>query len=247
MSPTLFLAGVVLIAIIVESAAGFGATVVTVTLGAQLLPLDTVLAAFLPLNVLLSLAVVGRNAGFIDRRMLVRNVLPWMALGTAVGVALSRFRAAGWIKIVFAAFVIVLSVTELVAMKRKADEKSTPLSPPVAAVALSTAGVIHGLFACGGPLVVYVVGRSLHDKASFRATLSALWLVMNVVLVTTMAFDGSVSRGSLTTTAALIPALLLGLLVGDRVHRRLDERTFRFAVFVLLLIAALVLLLRSIW
>jgi len=245
-TPTLFLAAVVLVAIIVESAAGFGATVVTVTLGAQLLPLDTVLAAFLPLNVLLSAAVTVRNTKAIDRVMLVRHVLPWMGLGTAVGLAFSRFRGAEWIKIVFAVFVIVLSVSELVAMKRRADEKTTPLSPPVAAIALSTAGVIHGLFACGGPLVVYVVGRSLHDKSAFRATLSALWLVMNIVLVTTMAFDGSVGRGSLLTTAALIPALLLGLFVGDRVHRRLDERSFRLAVFVLLLLAATVLLVRSV-
>lgn len=246
-SSTVFLAAVVLVAIVVESAAGFGATVVTVTLGAQLLPLDAVLAAFLPLNVMLSLAVVARNVKHVDRRVLLVQVLPWMGIGTAVGVALARFRGAGWIKIVFAAFVIVLSVSELVAMKRKADERTTPLSPPVSAVALSTAGIIHGLFACGGPLVVWVVGRTISEKSAFRATLSALWLLMNVVLVGTMVWDGSVSRASLVTTAALVPSLLLGLLLGDRLHRKLDERSFRLGVFVLLLVAAGVLLLRSIW
>ncbi len=241
----LFLSAVVLVAFIVESAAGFGATVVTVTLGAQLLPLDTVLAAFLPVNVLLSLVLTVQNARAIDRGLLFRKVIPWMGLGTAVGLAFARYRSAEWIKIVFAGFVIVLSLGELIALRARSDERAAPLRPPVAAVALSTAGVIHGLFACGGPLVVYVVGRSLHDKAAFRATLSALWLVMNVVLVATMAFDGSVGAKSLLTSAWLVPPLLLGLFLGDRLHRRLDERSFRVAVFVLLLVAASVLLVRS--
>lgn len=246
MSQTVFLAAVVLVAIVIESAAGFGATIVTVTLGAQLLPLDAVLAAFLPLNVALSLAVVAGNFRAIDRTVLLRRVLPWMALGTAVGVALARYRGAGWIKLVFAGFVIVLSISELWAMRPRAEQRSSALPTPIAVVALSLAGVIHGLFACGGPMVVYVVGRSIVDKAAFRATLSALWLIMNVVLVATMAWDGSVSGRSLVTTAALVPSLLVGLWAGERLHHRLDERTFRVAVFVLLLVAATVLLVRSV-
>jgi len=240
-----FLAAVVLVAFIVESAAGFGATVVTVTLGAQLLPLDTVLAAFLPVNVVLSLVLVARNSRAIDRRLLARQILPWMGLGTAVGLVLARFRGAGWIKLVFAAFVIVLSVFELITLRRKSEERAAPLPLPVAATALSAAGVVHGLFACGGPLVVYVVSRTLHEKATFRATLSALWLIMNVVLVATMVRDGSIGGASLLTSAALVPPLLAGIAIGDRLHHRLDERSFRVAVFTLLLVAAAVLLVRS--
>lgn len=240
-----FLAAVVLAAFIVESAAGFGATVVTVTLGVQFLPLDAVLAAFLPVNVVLSLVLVARNTRAIDRSMLARQILPWMGLGTAVGLLLARYRGAEWIKIVFAGFVIALSVFELVTLRKKTAERAAPLPRPVAAVALSTAGVVHGLFACGGPLVVYVVSRTLHEKAAFRATLSALWLIMNVVLVATMVRDGTIVGGTLITSAALVPPLLLGLVIGDRLHHGLDERTFRVAVFVLLLVAASVLLLRS--
>ncbi|MBI2395631.1 MAG: sulfite exporter TauE/SafE family protein [Deltaproteobacteria bacterium] len=241
-----YLAAVVLVAFVVESAAGFGATVVTVTLGAQILPLDAVLAAFLPVNVALSLVLTVRNAKAIDRGLLLRQVLPWMGAGTAVGLALSRYRAAGWIKVVFAAFVIVLSIAELLAMRARADQRSTPLRPTVAASALAGAGVIHGLFACGGPLVVYVVGRTLSEKAAFRATLSALWLVMNVVLVASMAIDGSLGGKSLVTSAALLPPLVVGLLAGDRLHHRMPERAFRVAVFALLLVAATVLVVRSV-
>jgi uncharacterized membrane protein YfcA len=137
-------------------------------------------------------------------------------------------------------------MAELVALRKRADERSDPLPPPVAAGALAVAGVIHGLFACGGPLVVYVVGRSLHEKSAFRATLSALWLVMNAVLVTTMIVGGTINARTLLTSAWLVPPLLVGLFLGDRLHRRLDERAFRVAVFALLFVAASVLLVRSV-
>ena len=244
-APTVFLAVVVLLAIVVEGAAGFGATIVTVTLGALLLPLDHVLAAFLPLNLLLSAALVARNHPSIERAVLVRQVLPWMGVGVGIGLTLGRFRGSGWIKAVFAAFVVLLSIVELWRMRRKVSQEARPLGPWSSGVALASAGVIHGLFACGGPLVVYVVGRTLTEKAAFRATLSALWLVMNLVLVTTMAWDGSVSRASLVTSSALLPSLLVGSWAGDRLHHLLPERTFRVAVFALLLCAATVLLARS--
>ena len=165
--------------------------------------------------------------------------------GDMVGLVFARFRAETWIKLVFSALVIVLSLFELVTLRKKSDERAQPLPGPIAATALSTAGVVHGLFACGGPLVVYVVSRTLRDKASFRATLSALWLIMNVVLVATMVRAGTIGGASLLTSAALAPPLLLGLVVGNRLHERLDERSFRVAVFSLLLVAAAVLLVRS--
>ncbi len=239
------LGGIVLLAFVVESTAGFGATIVTVTLAAQLFPLDTVLAAFVPVNVVLSFLIVVRNVRHVDRSFLVRRVLPWVALGTAAGLALSRFRDAPWIKLVFAAFVVVLSVVELVGLARKREEPVTPLTTPVAIAALLSGGVIHGLFACGGPMIVYVVGRTLQEKSAFRATLSALWLVMNLALIVTMVAQGSIGAASLRTSAMMIVPLGLGLAIGNRLHDHVPERTFRVSVFILLLCAALVLFARS--
>jgi hypothetical protein len=242
--PLAFLAVVLLLAFLVETAAGFGGTVVTISLASQILPVDDVLARFLPVNVVLSAYVVVRHRRHVDRRLLFVRVLPWMGLGAAAGFALARAASPTWLKIVFAVFVVVLSVLELRTIATK-KARSVPLATPAAAAALFGAGVLHGLFACGGPLAVWVVGRDVDGKAAFRATLSSLWLVLNVLLVAAFAFDAKIDAKTLGESALLLPPLVVGIALGERVHARLSPERFRVAVFVLLLVAAAVLLARS--
>ena len=236
---------IVFAAFAVEAAAGFGSTVVAVTLGAFLFPLPVVLATFLPTSLLLSTYLALRYRRFIDRAVLFRRILPLMGLGLAGGLALARFESAGVLKLVFAAFVVVLAARELVPRK----EPSTPPSPTSGrkrtALTLITAGVVHGIFACGGPLVVYYAGRTLRDKASFRATLSALWLVLNVVVIASLVQRGAVHADGLALSALLVVPLVLGIVVGEQLHARVSEARFRRGVFVLLLIAGVVLLGRT--
>lgn len=246
---TVLLAVVVLLAFVVEATAGFGATIVTVTLASHFVPIEEVLAAFLPVNVLLSAYLTLRHWRAVDTRLLLGRVVAWMGPGMGIGIGLFALRGQGWIRTVFAAFVVVLASLELRrALRRGAsgDGGAPPaLSAPVAAASLVGAGVVHGLFACGGPMLVYVVGRELADKARFRATLSAVWLLLNLVLLVTYAVSGTLDAGTLRASATMLVSLVVGLVVGEQLHRRLPERAFRIAVFALLLFAGGALLVRS--
>ncbi len=239
--PVLAFAVIVFVAFVVESAAGFGATVVTVTLAAQLMAVDDVLARFLPLNVALSLYLVTRHRKSVDLRLLFRGIVPVMGVGFVGGAVLARWAQPTWIKVAFAAFVVVLSIFELVP-RRAAPARVLP--PVVRAIALGLAGIVHGMFACGGPLVVWVVSREVKEKAVFRSTLSALWLLLNVVLVTTFVLARKLGPSTLKDSVWLVLPLGLGIVVGEIVHHRLPEAAFRKAVFALLLVAATILLLR---
>jgi uncharacterized protein len=239
-----FFSLVVLVAFLVEAAAGFGGTVVTVSLASQLLPVNDVLARFLPVNIVLSAYVVLRHRRHVAVRMLLGRIVPFMGLGAGAGFFLARAASPGWLKIVFAVFVIVLSLLELRSLA-SGKPRSRPLPPPIAAAALVGAGVLHGLFACGGPLAVWVVGRDVHDKGVFRATLSALWLVLNILLVAGYALDAKIHVTTLRDSALLLVPLAVGIAAGEWVHARLSPERFRVAVFVLLLVAAAVLLVRS--
>ena len=235
---------VVFAAFVVESAAGFGATVVTVTLGAFLFPLNVVLATFLPANLLLSSYMTLRYRHVIDREVLFRRILPLMGLGLAAGLALARLEKASGLKLVFAAFVVLLAARELLS-RSGTEAPSSPSSPARTAATLITAGVVHGIFACGGPLVVYYAGRTLRDKARFRATLSALWLVLNAIVFSSLVQRGTVGGKTLAVSALLAAPLVLGIAVGEQLHARVSEARFRRGVFVLLLVAGLVLLVRT--
>lgn len=245
MSPLALFALVVIVAFAftVEAALGFGATLVTVSLGALFVPLESLLPAFVPLNVVLSAVIVARSHRDLDRRLLFLWVLPLMALGLPLGwwafQSLDRtqsLRALG-------VMVGVLALLQLLG-QRDGGRPARALPGPFAAALLVLAGVVHGAFATGGPLVVYVLGQK-QNKANFRVTLSALWLILNLVLIAGYLTTGQLTASTLQLSLQLSLGLLAGLLAGERLFRRVPERHFRLSVYALLLLAAVLMFLRA--
>jgi hypothetical protein len=122
------------------------------------------------------------------------------------------------------------------------------VAPPTArrsrAPWLVLSGIAQGLYASGGPLLVHALAREAIDKGRFRSTLCAVWLLLNATLVGSYALGGRLDAASLTRSAALLPAVGLAILLGEWGHHRIDERGFRAAIDVLLLVAGAALLAR---
>ncbi len=220
----------------VEAAAGFGSTLVAVGIGAQFVSVERLLAALLPVNVLLSAGIVWRDRPHVALRVLLRRLLPLLGAGMVAGRWAGQALADDALKLVFAAFVVLLSLVEL---HRLNVGRSAAPSPAVAQAMLIVGGLVHGLFACGGPLVVYVLGREVDDKRVFRATLSALWLVLNLVFVGSLMLSGPLPASLGRDSAGILAAMVSGAFVGEWLHRRVPERQFRQGVYVLLVAAGL--------
>lgn len=228
---------------VVEAVAGFGGTVVALALGVQRFPIDTLLAWFLPLNLALSTYLAVRHRALIDRALLARRILPAMLLGLAVGTGLSRVLSAHAGARVFAVVVIGVGILELARLALGAGPRPR-LPAGLELAVLGVAGVVHGLFATGGPLAVAVASRAVASKGALRATLAVLWLTLNALVAARLAAIGALSAATLPTTAALIPALVVGLTAGEVIHRRIPERPFRYLVAGLLAVTGALLVIR---
>lgn len=236
------LAAIVLVAFATEAALGFGAMVISVALAAQLVPLDRLLPVMVPLNLCLSIYLAARYAPAIDRRFLARRVLPPVALGFPLGLyAFARLPGPTLVR-VFGGFVVVLASLELVRALRRRE--AARLGAAAGVVLLFVGGVVHGAFSTGGPFVVYVTGREIDDKHVFRATLSALWVLLGAALCVSYAVAGGIGVESMSATAALALPAVAGLLVGEWAHARVQAGTFRVALFVMLLVAGALLAVR---
>jgi hypothetical protein len=232
----LALVAIVALGFVVEAALGFGATVVVVGLGTLLMPVGPLLAAFLPLNLVLSSWVVATDRRHVSWRVLLRELLPRMAIGLPIGFALVRVLPERATLRAFGAFVIALALREIVLLRRGDGAAAAPLHARVRDVALVAAGVLHGAFGVGGPLAVFVAQRDLPEKSTFRSTLSSLWLCLNTAMVAAMAARGSYDRATMTAIALLIPATAIGITGGMALHRALPERAFRRVVLGMLLV-----------
>jgi len=238
------LVAIVTLAFATETAIGFGATLLTVALGSLLMPIDELLFAVVPLNLVLSACVALRDRAHIDWRLLFVRIAPAMALGFPLGVLAFARLPLPALQLAFGLFILVLGALELARMLR-APATERPLPRPLALGLLFIGGIVHGAFATGGPPVVYVCGRTSPDKRAFRGTLAALWIALNGALLAVYAAGSHLTAGSLRRSAWLAPGLLLGLVLGEVAHGKLPERTFRITVFAMLVLVGAVLAIRA--
>jgi uncharacterized protein len=232
------LAVVALSAFATEGAIGFGGTVLAASIGAQFVPLELLLPAFVPLNMLMSSWLLGRGIKKIAWRMLAVEIAPAVAAGAAIGLALFHLQAKQLLAFGFGIFVVGLAALQL------ARPAGNPLARPLRWLLLGLGGIAHGLFGTGGPMIVYVVRRRLPDKTAFRATLAVLWLVLNVALLVNYASAGLYTETTGKTLGVIALTIVPGLYIGERVHHKLDAAKFETIVWIVLLLAGLALAIR---
>ncbi len=233
------LAVAVLAAFATEATAGFGSTIISLAIGSQLYEIRELVPVLVPLNVMVTSYIVIRHRRFVQWRFLLARILPLMVAGAAGGLLLSSRPEGPTLARIFGGMVVVLALRELWSLARPpAPDAPTRDLPAVAQGAIiGAAGVVHGIYATGGPLLVYALGRSQLAKSAFRATLASVWLCLNIGLVTAFAISGRFDTLAAKRVGLLIPVVLVALAVGEWLHHRVRERPFRALVFSLLLLA----------
>ncbi len=235
----LLLGCILVIAHIAETTLGFGATLIALALGVHIVPLETLIPVLVILALLQSVWLVARWFRHIEWRILLRHILPAAGLGIPIGIWCRGLADESQLRMILGAFIVVVSSVELVRLfsgKLLGGEFRWYYRIPL----LGAGGIFHGLFATGGPLIVYYAGRQLRTQASFRATLSMLWLVLNTVLLITFCISAQIGAETIKMTATVLPGLVAGIVLGSLV--RVQELTFRKITYGLLLVSGLVLL-----
>lgn len=235
LSPWVLLGLFVLLAYTTEAMTGFGSIVIALSLGALVLPLDTLMPVLVPLNLLLSGYLSVRYRRLVHWRLLLRGILPLMAAGTLAGYLARPWLGQALLQTLFGVLIAAFSVRELWRL-RDGPAPARRHGVTWGRVWMLLAGVTHGLYASGGPLLVYALSGVALDKSRFRATLIMVWFTLNGLLTL-----GYAAQGALLPVwprlVALAPVVLAGIVLGEWLHHRVDEHRFRQVLFVVLLLA----------
>ena len=234
----IWLAVIVLISYTTQAMSGFGSTILALTLGVHLYPIDVLLPVLVPLDMIVNMYIVARHHRHISRPYLFRSILPAMGIGVLAGIIAFHYIEGDLLKKLFGVLVILLSTRELFRLRRNRQEKIV-LSDLKAAGLIFSAGVVHGIYASGGPLLIYALSRLNLTKSVFRSTLGAVWFFFSVMLTASYLIGGKFTAQSLKFVLILLPMILLGILLGERLHHRVDEYRFKIFVFGVLLLAGL--------
>lgn len=243
MSVWILLGLFILLGYTVEAVAGFGGTVIALSLGALVLPIPVLLPILVPLTLVMTGYLTARHWRRIHWPTLLRLILPLMAAGTVIGSILRPELSATVLKPLYGILIVVFAARELWRLWRRTSAPSRH-PPLLTSVLMFFAGVIHGLFASGGPMLVYALAGTELDKARLRSTLIAVWFTLNGLLTLVFLANGSLVP-ALPQLPAYLPAVFVGVVVGEWLHHRIDERRFRQVIFTLLALTGLVLVLST--
>ena len=108
-------------------------------------------------------------------------------------------------------------------------------------IILLAAGIIHGIFVSGGPLLISYLSRRVKAKASFRSTISAVWVFLNGIIFISDLFEGNYSIHTVRLQFIAIPFLALGLYLGSKLYSKMSQRAFNILTDILLIAAGMAL------
>lgn len=235
---------IVFVSFVLQAALGFGGNILAVSWGAYFIDPLLLVPMLVPGNLLTNAYILFRYPGDVDRPLLLRTLIPAIAIGFAAGFALTFVLEGVVLKLLLGIFVAATSIYSLVRSLQNAP-------PPQIGVAsewslLIGGGVFQGAYGTGGPLIVLAVSALQLSRAAFRSTLVVIWIIFNSALFVLYAAAGRVGLEVLAGALIFSATVLVAIPAGELLHHRLNETLFRRVVFVMLIFAGLVLIVKSV-
>lgn len=235
-------AGVVFGAYVVRGMSGFGAGLVATPLLALMFPIFTVVPTTALIVFVLFIFLTLRDRHEVLWEEFWRLLLPTLV---GVGGGLYLFTALdnrlltkmlGGFLLAYAAYMLI---TQWVGMKqlRLSEKWAWPLG--------FLGAFIDSMFGGGGGtlVVIYMHGRGV-SKAQFRATLAVLWFVEMIARIGGYTLAGYYTPGTLTLVAVMLPFMLLGTWLGEKINARITAETFTKILAVMLMLSGASLLVK---
>lgn len=229
-------------AYVVRGMSGFGAGLVATPLLAFVFPMTTVVPTT---GLLVSVLFVFLTLR--DWRLVLwdefRRLLAPTLLGVAVGLYLFSVLDNRLLIKMLGGFLVAYAIYMLIA--QWVGARQVKLSTRWAWPLGFSGALIDAMFGGGGGTlpVIYMHGRQVARDA-FRATLAVLWFVEMLTRIGGYAVAGFYTPNTLTLVATMLPFMLMGTWVGEKIGTRLSQEAFTRILAVLLLLSGASLLVK---
>ncbi|MFC1609510.1 sulfite exporter TauE/SafE family protein [Myxococcota bacterium] len=160
-----------------------------------------------------------------------------VAGGVPLGAWLLKHSEPTFVLALLAGFLIVAGLAFLLLPRHRSVRWPPWTAPPVGALA----GLLGGMFGTGGPPVILYYQLGGMAKSAFRGSLMTIFLFVSLVRLPAYATAGLITEERLVSSLAVMPVVLIGAWLGNRIHLQMAEQTFQRLVSVFLIVVGLVI------
>lgn len=225
---------VVFLAAFTQGVVGFGFGLVTMAL----LPLFLSERFAIPFVAVYCLGVAALIAWQLRAHLDWRRAVPLLvgtALGVPLGVLALQVANPLHVKLVLGVTLILYSAWSL--MTTVTREREIPVA--WAYVAGAASGVLGAFNTGGPPAVVYTTLRNW-DKDATKSTLQVVFVLTSIIQLTGFAWTGMMTADILLQNLIMAPAIILGVVLGHLLYKRIDQLTFKRALLAVLFVVGVV-------
>ena len=244
---------VVLVSNVIQCITGFAGTVLAMPFSIMLVGYSTAKPILNLLGIVVSVGVVSINYKALNKKEFLR-IIATMLVGMVGGFLITRcfdvspgvlYKLLGVIVIGFMGLGCYHSFSKKYKEKQeKARENGTPKPGVWSFFVLVLAGIVHGMFVCGGPLMVVYASEHLKGRDEFRVTVSATWCVLNSIILFSDIKAGYFDSKTLVLSGVSVAILFAALFIGNMIFRRMNKRWFMIITYVLMGISGVSLLIK---
>ena len=189
---------------------------------------------------------------FQTRKWIRKDVLPMMMVGMVIGIILGTYVLASYksnlLKRLLGLFISGYAL-KMLFWNKPADRGTLQRAPTpfgkgdyVGLIAGFLGGCLGGMFGTGGPPIIIYLNSKVKDRRAFRATLILYFLVANTWQLATYCYARLINWEVLRFVLYLLPAFIIGNLVGSIMHIKINRVVFNRIVAVVLLITGVFLI-----
>ncbi len=230
---------------VIQGITGFAGTILAMPPGLMLVGYNVAKPILNVLGILAGVYVFITQSRYVDWKQLKKVVLI-MAIGIFAGFFLKN-SLAGYDSLLYkilGVFVVFLALQGFWKMSARGQKTSDKGSAGRSLALLISAGVVHGMFVSGGPLLIGYLSREIKEKRSFRATISTIWIILNSIILVQDIGAGMWTRELVVQQLITLPFFIAGMFVGSILVKKMSQAVFMKLTYILLFISGILLLLK---
>lgn len=166
---------------------------------------------------------------------IIGAMLPAAWLGIGIGIVIVRAVDPDYIKLLASLVVIVAALLMMRGWRPR--HAHAPAAAPFAGL---LSGILSPTTGMDGTPVVFLLSSRDYSVAAFRSTITVYYYLLIPVSILALVQQGLLGREDVLRSLAVVPPVVIGTLIGQRLVRRLSVERFRSIVFSLLLVSGLV-------
>lgn len=232
-----YIAIIVTIAYLGESLFGFGAGLIAVPLLSILLGVKETVIFLILFQFLTGLLIIGSY-----RHIPWKIIFPMtitMILGTVIGTFILTSLNNSVLKIILALSISAFLLKSIIVKKPKSPDINSKFWGMLLGF---IGGLLQGILGMGGPPLTMYLITAVPRKEQFRAGLIFLFFISCLIRIFLLTQNGLLDFNQIKSSLPFLPFFLISLAAGHFLHMKIDEKYYRYAVYIILFISTITLL-----